>query len=65
MGLMKKNSVSGLLTIFENYPHLEGTQKLLEKAINYRNTGHDGKGNEVKNRWIAPEDFEKDFKYSL
>ncbi len=64
MGHMAENPVSGLLTIFEIYPHLKGTQKLLEDAINYRNTGHDGKGNEVRNRWIAPEDFEKDFKYS-
>jgi hypothetical protein len=64
MGLMAENSISGLLTIFEKYPHLDGVQKLLVDAINYRNTGHDGKGNEVRNRWIAPEDFEKEFKYS-
>ncbi len=64
MGLMPKNIVSGLLTVFSTYPDLDGIQKLLEDAINYRNTGHDGKGNEVKNRWIAPDDFDAEFKYS-
>jgi len=64
MSFMTENSISGLLTIFEKYPQLEGIQKLLENAVNYRNTGHDGKGNEVRNRWIAPEDFDNDFKFA-
>ncbi len=64
MVIIAKNSISGLLSIFEIYPQLDGIQKLLENAVNYRNTGHDGKGNEIRNRWIEPKDFENDFKYS-
>lgn len=61
---MSEGFSSGLIKIFATYPELEGTQRLLEGAINYRNTGHDGKGHENRNRWISPEDFSSEFKYS-
>lgn len=61
---MAENSVSGLINVFEKYPQLDGIQQLLEGATNYRNTGHDGKGSEIRNRWIEPKDFEEEFKYS-
>lgn len=61
---MAENSVSGLIQVFESYKKLKGIKELLKGAINYRNTGHDGKGSEIRNRWIKPEHFEEEFKYS-